>query len=216
MTYGNVRNDPTGDMIMRTQWSGIGIAVIFLFLLSSCGGTKLTNPWVNKDFEGRYVKSVLVVGIAKQFDKRKLEEAFAVQFQTHGVKAVSLASVAVKKEMTSAEVRAEAVKLGSDAIFTVRLMGVTEKETVDRVNPPRESTPEWNYSFPIYMVQSPPMEYRYEEKEVVMESNLYDVSTGHLMWKVRSEITKRGSTDKLIDAASKTVVKNLVAARMIR
>ncbi|HUH67254.1 MAG TPA: hypothetical protein VLZ07_12560 [Syntrophales bacterium] len=192
------------------------VVMIGLFLLSSCGGTKLTNPWVNSAYEGRYVKSVLVVGISKQFDKRKLEEAFAVQFQAHGVKAVSLASIAVKKEMTGTDVRAEAVKLGSDATFTVRLVGITEKARVDRVNPPRETTPEWNYSFPIYMVQSPPMEYKFEEKDIVMESELYDVSTGNLMWKVRSQIVKTGSTEKLIDQASKTVINSLQSARMIR
>ena len=106
---------------MKTLSSRIGIALIIgLFFLSSCGGTKLSNPWINSAYEGRYLKNVLVVAISDQFEKKKLEGAFAKHFQEHGVKAVSLASITEKKELTSADVKAEAARLSMDAIFTVR------------------------------------------------------------------------------------------------
>jgi len=206
-----------GDMIMKTQSSCTIIAIITgLSLLSSCGGAKLTNPWVNSAYEGHYLKNVLVVGISDQFDKRKLEDAFVSQFGEHGVKAISLESTPGKKELTSADVKAEAARLGCDAVFTVHILGITEKEVIDRFNPPPEASPDWSYSFPIYMVQPPPVTYRFEQKHIVMESYLYDTSTGSLMWRVRSEIAKSGSTAKLIDQASRTVIKNLIAAMMIR
>jgi hypothetical protein len=59
---------------MKTLSKCMGMAlVIGLFLLSSCGGTKLSNGWLNSAYEGRYVKSVLVVATSDQFDKRKLK-----------------------------------------------------------------------------------------------------------------------------------------------
>ena len=202
---------------MKTQSSRIGIAIIIgLFFLSSCGGTKLSNPWINSAYEGRYLKSVLVVAISDQLEKKILEGAFAKHFQEHGVNAVSLASTTEKKELTSADVRAEAAARNMDAIFTIKLVSVSEKEIMERFSPPPEASPDWNYSFPIYYAQPPPVEYRFAEKDIVAESNLYDTTTGNLMWKVRSETIKTGSTAKLIDEASKVVMKNIKAGRLIR
>jgi len=202
---------------MKTLSSRIGIALIIgLFFLSSCGGTKLSNGWLNSAYEGRYLKNVLVVATSHQFDKRKLEGTFAKHFQEHGVKAVSLASVTKKKELASADVRAEAARLSMDAIFTVRIVSIGEKAAMDRFAPPPETSPDWSYSFPIYTVQTPPMEYKFEEKDIVMESDLYDASTGKLMWRVRSETVKPGSMANLIDEVARMVMKDLGAGKLLR
>jgi hypothetical protein len=202
---------------MKTLSNRIGIALIIgLFFLSSCGGTKLSNPWINSAYEGRYLKSVLVVAISDQLDKGKLEDTFAKHFQEHGVNAVSLASITQKKELTSADVKAEAAAKGMEAIFTIKLISISEKEIIERFAPPSEASPDWSYSFPIYKAEPPPVEYRFAEKDIVVESSLYDSATGNLMWKVRSETIKPGSTAKLIDEASKMVMKNIKAGRLIR
>jgi hypothetical protein len=202
---------------MKTLSSRMGIALIMgLFFLSSCGGTKLSNPWINSAYEGHYLKNVLVVAISDQVDKRKLESTFAKHFQEHGIKAVSLASITEKKELSSADVRAEASRLSMDAIFTVRIVSISQKEVIDRMALPPESSPDWSYSFPIYTLQTPPTEYTIAEKDIVVECNLYDSATGNLMWRVRSETIKPGSTAKLIDEASKMVMKNIKAGRLIR
>lgn len=202
---------------MKTQSSRIGIALMIgLFFLSSCGGTKLSNPWINSAYEGRYLKSVLVVAISDRLEKKRLEGAFAKHFQEHGVNAVSLASTTEKKELTSTDVKAEAAAKGMEAIFTIQLISISEKEIMERFAPPPEASPDWSYSFPIYYVQQPPVEYRFSEKDIVVESSLYDTATGNLMWRVRSETIKAGSTDKLIDEASRMVMKNIKAGRLIR
>lgn len=211
------RNDTMGDNIMRTRSSRTGIAlVIGLFFLSSCGATKLSEPWVNSAYEGRYLKNVLVVSISDQFEKKKLEDIFAAQFQKHGVKAVSLAATTDKKKLTSAEVKTEAARLSADAIFTIRVVSIGEKDTMERFALPPEASPDWSYNLSMYNAQQPSVEYKVEEKDIVMEFDLYDVETGKLMWKVRSETIKAGATAKLIDEASRKVMKDLIAGRLIR
>jgi hypothetical protein len=202
---------------MKTLSKCMGTAlVVGLFFLSSCGGTKLSNGWLNSAYEGRYVKSVLVVAVSDRLDKGKLEGTFAKHFQEHGVKAVSLASITKMKELTSADVRAEATSLSMDAIFTVRIVSIGEKEFIDHFAPPPEASTGWSYSWPIYTIQSPPAEYTFEEKDIVMELNLYDASTGRLMWRVRSETVKPGSTANLIDEVARTAMKDLKAGRLLR
>jgi hypothetical protein len=202
---------------MKTRLSRIGIVLIIgVFFLSSCGATKLSEPWVNSANEGRYLKNVLVVSISDQLEKKNLEGAFVRHFQEHGVKGVSLASTTGKKELTSAEVKTEAAAKGMDAIFTIRVISISEKDIMERFAPPPEATADWSYSFPIYNVEPPPVEYKIEQKDIVMEFNLYDVETGKLMWKVRSETIRPGAAAKLIDEASKKVMKDLRADRLIR
>ncbi len=201
---------------MKTISNRIGIALISLFFLSSCGGTKLSNGWINKADEGRYLKNVLVVATSDQFEKERFEDTFARHFRDHGVKAVSLASATKKKKLTTAEVKAEAAKLGMDTIFTVRIVSIDEKAVTDRFAPPPEASPDWSYSHPIYTVQTPPMSYKFEEKDVVMESNLYDASTGKVIWKVRSKTVKRGATSELIDEVAGAVMKDLSANKLLK
>jgi hypothetical protein len=176
----------------------------------------LSNPWVNSAYEGRYLKNVMVVAISDQLDKKKLEGTFVRHFQEHGVKAVSLASTTEKKELTSADVKAEAAAKGMDAIFTIRLISISEKDIMERFAPPPEASPDWSFSLPTYNAQPPPAEYKIEQKDIVMEFNLYDAETAKLMWKVRSETIKPGATAKLIDEASRKVMKDLSAGRLIK
>lgn len=195
----------------------MGIALIMgMFLLSSCGGTKLSDTWMSSAYKGHYLETVLVVATSDQLDKKILEGAFVKHFQEHGVNALSLSSIIQKKELSSADVKAEAAARKMDAIFTIRLISISEKEYTERFAPPSEASPDWSYSFPIYSAQPPPVEYRFTEKDIVVESNLYDAATGKLMWKVRSETIKPGAAANLIDEASRKVMKNLKADKLIR
>ena len=190
--------------------------IIGLFLLSSCTGTKLINEWKDSSYELRYLQNVLVVGISDLFEKRKLEDIFVRNFQESGVKAVSFASISQKKEVTRADIRTEAVKLNDSAIFMVQLISMSDEEVRERIVPPPEISPDWSYSFPIYTLETPPTEYNIEKKHIVLECNLHDASTGKLIWRVRSETIKPGSTINIIDSISKVVIKNLRHDKLIR
>ena len=190
--------------------------IIGLFILSSCAGTKLINEWKDSSYEQRYLQNVLVVGISDLFDKRKLEEVFVRYFEENGVKAVPFASISQNKKVTGADIRAETVKLKSDAIFMIHLISMSDEEVRERIVPPLEVSPEWSYSWPIYTLEPPPTEYDIQKKHIVLELKLYDTSTGKLMWRVCSETIKPGSTIDIIDLVSKAVMENLRRDKLIR
>ena len=190
--------------------------IIGFFLLSSCAGVKVTDEWKDRSYEQRYLQNTLVVGISDLFDKQKLEDVFTRNFRENGVKAVPFISISQKKKVTMADVRAEAVKFKNDAIFMVRLIGMSDKEVREYIAPPLEISPEWSYSHPIYTLETPPTEYDIHKEHVVLECSLYDMSTGKLMWRVRSETIKPGSTIDIIDSISRTVMKNLRNDKLIR
>ncbi|HVO67042.1 MAG TPA: hypothetical protein VMT12_11210 [Syntrophales bacterium] len=190
--------------------------IISLFLLTSCAGIKLTGEWKDSSYEHRYVEDILVVGTSDLFDKQKLEDIFVRDFQEHGVKAVSFASIYQKKKATRADVRAEAVKLKNDAIFMARVISMSDEEVRERVMPPVEIFPLWSDYFPVYTLYTPSQEYTIREKHILLECSLYDTSTGKLIWRVCSETIKPGSTIDIFDSISRAVMKNLRNDKLIR
>ncbi len=202
---------------MKNLSKGAGLTIIAcIILLSSCGGTKLSGTWKNSAYEGRYVKKVLVVRISQQYDRKQLEDAFVKRLQEHRVNAVSLRSISLEKKSASYDVKAEAVKLQCDAVLKIQLVSINEKEERMDIAPPPDISPEWSYSFPIHMLQTMPTEYEVVKEDIVVESSLYDTSTGRLIWRARSETIKRGSIGSLIDSMSKTVIEDIRNNKLIR
>jgi hypothetical protein len=202
---------------MKIPTSGTIITIIAcIILLSSCGGTKLSNAWKDSAYEGRSIKKVLVVGTSRQFGEKRLEDVFVERLQENRVNAVSLNSVSSEGKSTRHDVKAEAEKLQCDAILKIQLVSNNEKRERIGIVPPPEFSPGWYYALPIYTLQTPATEYDVVTTDIVIESSLYDTSTGKLIWKVSSETINRGSIGNLIGSISNTIIEDLRSSRLIR
>jgi hypothetical protein len=198
----------------------VGVVIVTcLILLSSCSSTKTIDTWKDSTYKGRYIEKVLVAGISFPFDSRQLEDAFIARFQEYGIQAVSLKAISPDMKYTVDNVRAEAEKVKSDSVLTIRMIGMKEKEAWERFM----TTPE--IPGPLYMesMQYPPLDYQFEKEDLVIESSLYDTVSGKLIWRLHSETIKRGSIGKenimnnrLVASLSKKVVEKLRDSRLIR
>ena len=103
--------------------------LFFIFSCATPSTTKLTSTKVDNKYEGRYLKSVLVVGVTPNRKSRKIfEDTFVKQYKSHGVKSVSsLAAISPLKKLDKANVKEAAKRLGLEYIFVTHVMGVNEK-----------------------------------------------------------------------------------------
>jgi len=196
------------------------ITVAGLLLFSSCSSTKTIDTWRNRAFEGRYAENILVACVHYPFDERQLEDSFVSRFREYGVRALSFSAESPNEKFTAKKGRAEARRLKSDAVLTIRLISVKEKEDWERFAPTPEVPAE------LYMEsvpQSPPLVYPFEVDDVVVESSLYDTASGKLIWRLHSETIKRGSPGKeyilsgrLAASLSAKVVRSLHDSKLIR
>jgi len=196
------------------------VVVTSLLLLSSCSTTKTIDTWRNSTFAGRYEGHILVAAVHYPFDKRQLEDRFVSRFRENGVQAVSFCASSPDENFTVKRVRAEARRLKSDAVLTIRLINVKEKEEWERFAPTTEVPAE------LYMESmqpAPPIAYPFEVEDVVVESSLFDAASGKLIWRLHSETIKRGSPGKeyimsgrLASSLSAKVVKSLRDSKLIR
>ncbi|HKJ15628.1 MAG TPA: hypothetical protein VJ988_12310, partial [Desulfobulbales bacterium] len=66
-------------MNMKSQLVGC-CALLLLFLLNACGSSKITGQWKDPELGSRKYSHILVIGVAKQPDRRKFyEDEFAKQ-----------------------------------------------------------------------------------------------------------------------------------------
>jgi hypothetical protein len=185
------------------------------FLLTACAGTKLVDTWKDNTYTGPNIQNVLVIGVSDQYEKRTLfEEIFVRKFKRYGVNATSLTSVARIKAVTIDYSKAQAMRLGCDAIFTVQLISINEEEVIRVIYPPQNISSNEAEFFP--QLITPSAEYNVEEKHYVMENNLYEASTGKLIWKGRSDTVNPHSMIDNLELASRAVMKNLHARKLIR
>jgi hypothetical protein len=208
-------------MDMNTRIKNAALVVVAsLLLFPSCSSTKSIDIWRNSTFEGRYAGNILVVSVNYPFDKRQLEDSFVSRFREYGAQAVSFSASSPEGNFTVERGRAEAKRLKSDAVLTIRLISVKEKEDWVRFAPTPEVPAELYMES---MQQSPPFAYSFEVEDVVVESSLYDTASGKLVWRLHSETIKRGSPGKeyimsgrLAASMSAVVVKGLRDSKLIQ
>lgn len=180
---------------MRKPGFGIGIAllgVIMAGVLSSCATTNLLTSWVEPEARGKKLGNVLLVGVARNaVVRRQFEDGFARVLRGRKIGALtSYAQLPDPAAINEAAVKPIAAKENITHVLIVRLV---DRKTVTSYAPP---SPNSYYAGPYYPAHygswhgyygtgyaaatSPG--YTYETEYVHLETNVYDVATGKLLW----------------------------------
>jgi hypothetical protein len=199
----------------------IMVAVAFVLALGACSSTRLTSVWKDAEYQGGTLEEVLVVGIGKSDrDRRMFEETFTQVFAQNNVNAhASSVPLPSEKDLTKEAIKAEAEKLGVEAIFVTHFHGVKTKTVY---NPPQYGAygrPDYYGRFGSYYpmvhgyVHSPGY---YTEHEIVeLESNLYDLKTEKLIWSAASETVDPGKAQDVIDSLAGKVMDSLRKSKLL-
>ena len=196
--------------------------VILLVVTASCGSSSLTATWYNKDFAGQSrVDDILVIAITKdETIKRLYEDRFVDTLNSHGVHAIAshtLSQPDIKPNESAVE---NAVKeAGANAVLITRYLGT---DTRQHYRPPERTImfadPYYGgihryYPMAYHEVYTPG--YTVTVTTVTLESNLYDSSSGELIWSARSESINPSMTQKYVDELVKLFSADLKKNNLI-
>ena len=195
-----------------------GLALLSVCALSfGCASTKLTSVWHVEKKTAEPLKSIMVVGISDQSSvRRSFEDLFVRELAKHKVK--GLASYRVlnsEQEKDQGLIRKAALDRGAQGVMAVHYKGTETKE--DYVPP--TSTPvvyrTWDGYYPmVYSYVSEPGYYR-TRKYLSLETNLYRVSDGTLLWAGASRSLDQDSLKKLVQDLAKVVLNNMASAGLV-
>jgi hypothetical protein len=191
-------------------------AVLLAFAaLAACGTvTKIPNAWRNPAHQGAPYQKIFVIGVGENETNRRLfEDRFAAVLSGEGATAsTSYGALPHSNRLTESEIRGAIRGDDFDGVVVTRLLGVEEKT---EYVPPRTYTVPGYYHGGYYgyygsawdVVHEPGY---YKTHTILrLETNLYDVGSGELVWSGQSETFDPSSLEDSIDSVTKAVAKRL-------
>lgn len=200
------------------------LTVACSIMLYACSpSTRITGSWVEPSAKGQPVqgKRIFIASLTRNMEVRtKLENALAEQAVQRGITAIKSTerfSPDFYQKLPEERALLEQIRnTGANAIMTVSLIN---KESETRYVPgTRSYSPfpyyRWYGGFYSYFNYWRPTLYEpgyyVTDKTYFMETNLYDVESGKLVWSAQSETINPGSIDNFARTYPKVLVAQLV------
>lgn len=179
------------------------LVLTLAMLAGGCGSTRVASNWIDPAYTGGKFKKVLILGLAPQEGTRNLLEGKMVEtFKAEGVDAVAGVSVwPADRQPTKDDVKAVVEGQGYDGVLVSRLIG--SRDEINYV-PPTYAVP-YPYYHGLYsyygtvgpMVSSPG--YIDQYRVYTVETNVYTVKDGKLVWSVVSETFDPTNINKAVE-----------------
>lgn len=198
-------------------------SILAMQLFSSCGpSVQLTASWKNNNVQSAPFSKILVMAIGKDLEKRRMgEDNMKLELNKHGLTvATSLDEFGpdFSKMNDSAGMRGILLDKQFDAVLTVRVLNVDEH---DRwipgdvyYGPLGFYRGFYGYYFRVWGYYKQPG-YLITDVEVLLESNLYKVSTGELLWSGQSKAFSRNPTPAMARHYAKNIVEDMIDKKVI-
>ena len=190
-----------------------GLTLALALLTAACATVKM-DSWMDPAFKDRPMGKTMVMGVTDSEGLRgQYEDLFVSALEQAGADAVaSRTEFPSETKLTKQQLRAELEEAGVDSLLVTRV--IDEKEKMQYHAPVVYPDPYYSYfgyySYSFDYVRSPGYVTTYIE--IHLETNLYDVETGKLVWSGRKEITDERSDKtnmkKVIEATIRDLQKN--------
>jgi hypothetical protein len=197
-------------MKMQTKLLSV-CAILFLFLLNSCASSKITGEWKDPEFGKKKFTNVLVIGVAKQPDRRKFyENEFVKQLHRQGVLAIASHSIIPRDKMRDKDTIVKSIEgMRIDGVVVTRLQGIKQQRQVPHGKtyqvPYGNMYDYYNSSFST----APSRSYAETHDFLQLESNLYSAETEKLVFSITTDTFVREKFESRFKAYIETVVRQL-------
>lgn len=178
-------------------------------VMTACGGTTVTETQDGEAYNGKPVSNILVIAVTgNEHNRRSFENTFVRQLKSVGVEAFASEKtmpmppdLMLKKETILSAV----AKHENDAVIITQLISGETKDVDTRGGRSRIGF--------FYYTRAPT--YSSTSTTVRLETNLYDVNTGELIWSVISDTWSKDTTEKIISKVIRAVINNLKKNKLI-
>ena len=193
------------------------LAIISIFILSCSSSTQLTEIYVDKNFAGKELKKVLVLGIAKEEWKKKVyENEFRTELRKHNIEVLTAWQELPKGEKLTKETFEKYFNdKNVDAVLVAIATGESTEETLYSGGASHVYMGFYGFYFSTSTLFYSPG-YLAEEKIVHMKTNLYETGEGKIIWSARSQSYEPKNTKEVIQRVSRNVIDELFLAGFVK
>ena len=197
--------------VIKINWV---IILLTGLVLSACATTKPVGEWRSDSFSGS-VDDILIIGVTSRTTRRRLfEDQFAAGLATYNKKAVASYKLLESSLYLTRDVIERAIK-GQDigAVLITRLVGIKEKEVFRE--PANYDYHRGYFGYYDHAWQKTNTGYYSEYKVFTLETNLYDVASGELVWSMQSETMDVSQPREIIKEQIELSINSLVRQGLI-
>lgn len=207
---------------MRSIYIFLGIA---LLLISSCSSTKMSASWTDPEFKGKNFNKILVWGLSDNVAARAtVEDEVSYFLNVKNISSVSGSDIAPpnRKALPHNIVESKAIlgKNGFDGVLTMGLIDKKEKtryvEGSGYYQPMAYGHYGSFYSYYPHMYGNVYQPGHYATSEhIYIETNLWDITTGKLLWSAQTETVDPSSIDSFANSYARDIVGELLKRGII-
>ena len=184
--------------------------------LTACASTGLESSWKDPQFSGAPLRSVLVLGVARNQSNRKtFEDNFVQALKAHGTPATASYPLLPEDGVIPRDrIRQAVTQSGSDSVLVTRVLRVQRTVLVT----PGRSAPDYARSdfqgwySQTYSTPQPPVE---EYDILTIESTLWDLRQERVVWKGTSETTARKDVATVTGELATALIAKMKSDRVI-
>lgn len=197
---------------LRPRWM-LTVLLVVMFL-AGCAGTDLVNSWHEAQYSGPPLHKVMVVGmLEKDISRRFFETQFVDALQSRGREGVqSFHYIENLQDFDNKEKLVAAVqKSGVDAVLLVSLQGVQEED--HHTQGYFTWQPSFYHGYAGYYHHAYTARYvpghNLVQRKVRLESRVYAVQGGKLIWAGYTESFNPSSAQKAIDQLAEIIIDDM-------
>jgi hypothetical protein len=209
--------------VTDARLSKLFIALIALSALAACSKNKTSIPlsWRNPAYKDAGFEKLFVIGVGRDEGARRLfEDTFAKTLANQGTSAQASGGLLPQSEqLTEEQVRGAIEGGGFDGVLVTRVLSVDRDE--EYVPPSTHTVPTtyhgygyYGYYGSSYTVVHQPGYYK-TNTTFRLETNLYSVASGGLVWSGQSDTLNPESLTDVIDSMTAAVAKKLKEEKLI-
>ncbi len=179
-----------------------------LLALSACTTTRPIGEWRNDDFIGR-VDNILVIGVTTRHELRYVfENQFVEALAAVGATgASSYRLIPSTRQLAREDVEATIREHGFGGVLVTRLVGTESKEVYKL---PSDYDYERGYfGYYDHAWQETNDGYYAQYRTLTLQTNLYDLASGDLVWSMKSEVVDASQPRDVVDDQIELTIKTL-------
>ena len=207
--------------MVRTLRLIAGLVVVALVAASCASRNKVVSEWKDPAYSARSGQKVVVMAVAEnEISGRIWETEMSKQLAGRGFEVISGSSIlgTTGTRPDSAAVAQKVTDSGADLVVVTRMLAVDKESTYIPGQTYVSPGLYWNGYYGLYTHAYSALEtpgYIEQNTIVKLETSVFDVATGKLVWGGLSESFNPSSTESLAESMSRKVVHRLEDSGLI-
>jgi hypothetical protein len=207
--------------MMRSSRFATGLLFVALGLTACASRNQIVSEWKDPTFTASPGQKVVVMTVAEsEINGRIWESAMSKEFETRGFRAIPGSTLlgTTNARPDSVAVAQKITEAGADLVIVTRLLAVDKETTYIPGNTYVAPGTYYGGYFGLFThaysaVETPG--YIQEDTIVRLETSVFDVKTGKLVWGGVSESFNPGSTGSLAESVTGKIVRRLERSGLI-